>query len=67
MAELADAQDLGSCAVKCVGSSPTARSVNLLDFQGGYFYIKIISYNKRLTTIIFIIYNLIILLTTNLH
>jgi hypothetical protein len=27
MAELADAQDLGSCIERCVGSSPTGRTV----------------------------------------
>ncbi len=27
MAELVDAQDLGSCIARCVGSSPTSRSV----------------------------------------
>ena len=27
MAELADAQDLGSCAVRCAGSTPVTRTI----------------------------------------
>ena len=30
MAELADVQDLGSCANWCVGSSPTTRTIEAL-------------------------------------
>ena len=32
MAELADAQDLGSCAVRCAGSTPVTRTIVVADF-----------------------------------
>ena len=32
MAELADAQDLGSCAARCAGSSPVARTITKRSF-----------------------------------
>ena len=29
MVELADTQDLGPCALKCVGSTPTGRTIKI--------------------------------------
>ncbi len=45
MAELADAQDLGSCAFRCVGSTPTTRTIYLPLHEcffraGGIHFIK---------------------------
>ena len=36
MAELADAQDLGSCAARRVGSSPTNRSLTIRIIEVGF-------------------------------
>jgi hypothetical protein len=35
VAELVDAQDLGSCIERCGGSSPFARTKKIFDFQFG--------------------------------
>ena len=40
MAELADAQDLGSCIERCVGSSPTGRMIRQKTVSADEFLLK---------------------------
>ena len=54
MAELADAQDLGSCEAIRVGSTPTTRTINKTGRQGGglsYFYKIFLADVRKHTTL----------------
>ena len=49
MVKLADTQDLGSCIARCVGSSPTSRTIKtlceitaLLEMHSRHFFVEVL-------------------------